>query len=133
MFLLSSLYVYYRRSDNQENTPMPSHLENVKPKRESLLQIRTCPPSPQCFSAAHEPIKTTPLKASKFKLTVCEQLLFGGSADISYLLLFLYFPFFVFSFFFHSLWKGKAKKLSSATRFHPLTRLTSGSIVKIVY
>lgn len=63
-----------KRGDNQENTPMPSHFENVKSKRESLLQIRTCPPSPQCFSAAHEPTKTTPLKASMFKLTEKESL-----------------------------------------------------------
>lgn len=109
MFLFSSLYVYHRRGDNQENTPMPSHFENVKSKRESLLQIRTCPPSPQCFSAAHEPTKTTPLKASMFKLTVCEQNCFLGAVQIFHtLFLLLFFPF-SFSFFFHSLWKGKAK------------------------
>ncbi|KDP43467.1 hypothetical protein JCGZ_16754 [Jatropha curcas] len=55
--------------DDAENIPVPLNLENVKHKgEERLLQIRTNPPSPQCFSATRPPTKTTPSKASKSRL-----------------------------------------------------------------
>ncbi|KAM2263491.1 hypothetical protein ACFXTI_039767 [Malus domestica] len=58
-----------KRDDEAENVPIPLSLENVKRKGgESLLQIRTNPPSPQCFSATRPPSKITPSKASKSKL-----------------------------------------------------------------
>ncbi|KAM1369123.1 hypothetical protein ACFX2F_039750 [Malus domestica] len=58
-----------KRDDEAENVPIPLSLENVKHKGgESLLQIRTNPPSPQCFSATRPPSKITPSKASKSKL-----------------------------------------------------------------
>lgn len=64
-----------RRTEDTENTPISVNvvLENVKRKGEdSLLQIRTNPPSPQCFSATRgAPGKTTPSKLSKSKLMVC--------------------------------------------------------------
>ncbi|KAJ6692112.1 hypothetical protein OIU79_013963 [Salix purpurea] len=48
-----------------ENIPVPLNLANVKNKGdEHLLQIRTNPPSPQCFSANRAPAKITPSKAS---------------------------------------------------------------------
>ncbi|KAL5762761.1 hypothetical protein ACOSP7_019025 [Xanthoceras sorbifolium] len=51
--------------DEAENTPIPLKLENVKRKgEERLLQIRTNPPSPQCFSTTRTAPKTTPSKAS---------------------------------------------------------------------
>ncbi|TXG55782.1 hypothetical protein EZV62_017095 [Acer yangbiense] len=58
-----------RFDDNAENRPIRLKLENVKHKGEQrVLQIRTNPPSPQCFSATHPAPKTTttttPLKAS---------------------------------------------------------------------
>ncbi|GMI75761.1 hypothetical protein like AT3G52110 [Hibiscus trionum] len=47
--------------------PLSLNLENIRPKnKEGLLQIRTNPPSPQCFSA---PTKTTtPSKAPRSRL-----------------------------------------------------------------
>ncbi|XP_048442099.1 uncharacterized protein LOC103945874 [Pyrus x bretschneideri] len=58
-----------RRDDEAENVPIPLSLENVKRKGgESLLQIRTNPPSPQCFSTTRHPSKITPSQASKSKL-----------------------------------------------------------------
>ncbi|KAM1251433.1 hypothetical protein ACFX13_040391 [Malus domestica] len=58
-----------KRDDEAENIPIPLSLENVKRKGgESLLQIRTNPPSPQCFSTTRPPSKITPSKASKSKL-----------------------------------------------------------------
>ncbi|XVF22963.1 hypothetical protein REPUB_Repub12eG0216200 [Reevesia pubescens] len=57
-----------RRHDKAEaeNIPVSLNLENVKHKgEERLLQIRTNPPSPQCFSA---PMKTNPSKASRSRL-----------------------------------------------------------------
>ncbi|KAK2386343.1 hypothetical protein QL285_060253 [Trifolium repens] len=56
-----------RRPDETENMPMTLDLENVRQKREnSLQQIRTNPPSPQCFSAGLT--KTNPSKGSKSRL-----------------------------------------------------------------
>ncbi|OMO80823.1 hypothetical protein COLO4_23930 [Corchorus olitorius] len=50
-----------RHDHEAENIPLALNLDNVKHKREErVLQIRTNPPSPQCFSAPHAPIKTTP-------------------------------------------------------------------------
>nr|XP_011468820.1 PREDICTED: uncharacterized protein LOC101311806 [Fragaria vesca subsp. vesca] len=58
-----------KRVDNAENIPVSLNLESVKRKGgEDLLQIRTNPPSPQCFSAARPPSKITPSKASKSRL-----------------------------------------------------------------
>ncbi|KAL2330804.1 hypothetical protein Fmac_018385 [Flemingia macrophylla] len=57
------------RHDESENMPITLDLENLKHKREeSIQQIRTNPPSPQCFSAARGFHKTTPSKASKSRL-----------------------------------------------------------------
>ncbi|KAM5552299.1 hypothetical protein ABKV19_026920 [Rosa sericea] len=58
-----------KRVDNAENIPVSLNLESVKRKGgEDLLQIRTNPPSPQCFSATRPPNKITPSKALKSKL-----------------------------------------------------------------
>lgn len=58
-----------QRKKIPEAENMPIDLENLKHKREgSLQQIRTNPPSPQCFSAARGFDKTTPAKASKSRL-----------------------------------------------------------------
>ncbi|CAK7330799.1 unnamed protein product [Dovyalis caffra] len=58
-----------KRVDDAENIPVPLNLANVKNKgEERLLQIRTNPPSPQCFSASRAPTKTTPSKASRSRL-----------------------------------------------------------------
>ncbi|CAN0917458.1 hypothetical protein LINGRAHAP2_LOCUS30307 [Linum grandiflorum] len=62
-----------KRVDNAENIPVCLNLENVKSQlkdEERLLQIRTNPPSPQCFSAGHASAKTTttPSKAPKSRL-----------------------------------------------------------------
>ncbi|KAJ6777542.1 hypothetical protein OIU74_001509 [Salix koriyanagi] len=56
-----------KRDDDAENMPVPLNLANVKSKGEELLlQSRTNPPSPQCFSANRAPAKTsTPSKASR--------------------------------------------------------------------
>ncbi|KAM7264358.1 hypothetical protein ACFE04_002041 [Oxalis oulophora] len=55
-----------KRFDDAENVPISLNMENVKQKGEDRLllqQIRTNPPSPQCFSAQRPPFKTTtPLK-----------------------------------------------------------------------
>uniref|UniRef100_A0A251KFH6 Uncharacterized protein n=1 Tax=Manihot esculenta TaxID=3983 RepID=A0A251KFH6_MANES len=60
-------------NEDAENIPTPLNMENVKRKgEERLLQIRTNPPSPQCFSATRAPTKTTPSKASKSRLMVCD-------------------------------------------------------------
>lgn len=51
-----------------ENNPSPLELKIGKRKEgENLLQIRTNPPSPQCFSASRGPDKAAPLKASRSK------------------------------------------------------------------
>ncbi|KAA8520250.1 hypothetical protein F0562_014506 [Nyssa sinensis] len=58
----------WKRTDEAENIPISVDLKNVKKHKEmqSLLQIRTCPPSPQCFSADRGPTSaTTPLKVSR--------------------------------------------------------------------
>ncbi|PON81317.1 interferon-activable protein [Trema orientale] len=64
-----------KRTDDAENIPISVNLvlENVKRKgNDNLLQIRTNPPSPQCFSAtrggAPGRTTTTPSKLSKSKL-----------------------------------------------------------------
>ncbi|XWS35508.1 hypothetical protein CRYUN_Cryun20dG0003100 [Craigia yunnanensis] len=58
-----------RPNDETENIPVSLKLESVKHKgEERVLQIRTNPPSPQCFSAPHAPMKTTPSKASRSRL-----------------------------------------------------------------
>ena len=66
------IIVYRIRPDEAENVPISLNLENIRRKKEeSLLQIRTNPPSPQCFSANRGPNKTTPSKPSKSRLMVC--------------------------------------------------------------
>lgn len=72
--VLTNLYftVFCRRPDEAENMPISIDLQNIRHKREENLQlIRTNPPSPQCFSATRGPNKTTPSKASKSRLMVC--------------------------------------------------------------
>lgn len=60
-----------RRPDEAENMPITLDLENVRHKRENniLQQIRTNPPSPQCFSAGLT--KPNPSKGSRSRLMVC--------------------------------------------------------------
>ena len=66
------IVLFCRRADENENTPILLNLENVRRKKdENLPQIRTNPPSPQCFSEIRGPNKTTPSKASKSRLMVC--------------------------------------------------------------
>ncbi|PIM99308.1 hypothetical protein CDL12_28192 [Handroanthus impetiginosus] len=52
-----------KRNDDAENTPISVDVKNVKHQEaENLLQIRTYPPTPQCFSASRGPPKaTTPM------------------------------------------------------------------------
>lgn len=66
----------YRRIDEAENVSISVSLENVKRKggENSVLQIRTNPPSPQCFSATRVPGKTTPPSKSKMMTMVCTYL-----------------------------------------------------------
>lgn len=55
-----------KRVEEAENVPIKLDLENVRHNgKESLSQIRTSPPTPQCFSATLEPGKPTPSKATK--------------------------------------------------------------------
>ncbi|XP_016432965.1 uncharacterized protein LOC107759515 [Nicotiana tabacum] len=52
------------RNDNAENTPILVDVKNIKRKDEEILsQIRTNPPTPQCFSASRGTTKATPSKA----------------------------------------------------------------------
>ncbi|XP_030515358.1 uncharacterized protein LOC115729043 isoform X2 [Rhodamnia argentea] len=52
--------------EEAENVPIKLDLENVRHNgKESLSQIRTSPPTPQCFSATREPGKPTPSKATR--------------------------------------------------------------------
>ncbi|XP_057495370.1 uncharacterized protein LOC130780405 isoform X2 [Actinidia eriantha] len=54
-----------KRAEETENIPISLDLKSVKCKEgDGLSQIRTCPPSPQCFSAVRAP-KAAPLKASR--------------------------------------------------------------------
>nr|GMD34896.1 uncharacterized protein LOC109155727 isoform X2 [Ipomoea batatas] len=57
-----------QRNDNAENTPITIDVKSAKRTGDESLssQIRTCPPTPQCFSASHGPGSTkavTPPKA----------------------------------------------------------------------
>lgn len=62
-----------RRFDEAENIPVSLNLENVKKKGdERLLQIRTNPPSPQCFSVTRSATKTTSSKSSTYRSMVCK-------------------------------------------------------------
>ncbi|KAL3516510.1 hypothetical protein ACH5RR_023412 [Cinchona calisaya] len=49
-----------KRYDDAENTPVTINVKSIKRKEETLLQIRTCPPTPQCFSASRGPPNATP-------------------------------------------------------------------------
>ncbi|XP_030962564.1 uncharacterized protein LOC115983865 isoform X2 [Quercus lobata] len=63
-----------KKADEAENVPISLDLNNVKHKREeSLLQIRTNPPSPQCFSATRGPTKITPSKATKSRMMATQE------------------------------------------------------------
>lgn len=54
------------RNDNAENTPILLDVKNIKRRDEDILsQIRTNPPTPQCFSASRGITKATPSKALK--------------------------------------------------------------------
>ncbi|XP_022148728.1 uncharacterized protein LOC111017317 [Momordica charantia] len=54
---------------DSENIPISLDLEKVRHKRDdNVLQIRTNPPSPQCFSNVRGPNKITPSQASKSRL-----------------------------------------------------------------
>ncbi|PHT59696.1 hypothetical protein CQW23_02059 [Capsicum baccatum] len=54
------------RNDNAENTPILVDVKNIKRGVEDILsQIRTNPPTPQCFSASRGITKATPSKALK--------------------------------------------------------------------
>ncbi|MED6196373.1 hypothetical protein PIB30_046844 [Stylosanthes scabra] len=60
-----------KRPDEAENVPISLNIESIKHKREELLQqeVRTNPPSPQCFSITRSgPNRATPSKAPKSKL-----------------------------------------------------------------
>ncbi|XP_044491790.1 E3 ubiquitin-protein ligase BRE1A isoform X3 [Mangifera indica] len=60
-----------KRFDESENIPVSLNLENMKKKgEECLLQIRTNPPSPQCFSATRTAMRTTPSKSSAYRSMV---------------------------------------------------------------
>ncbi|KAL0339118.1 UNVERIFIED_CONTAM: hypothetical protein Sangu_1433900 [Sesamum angustifolium] len=50
-----------KRNDDAENTPISVDVKNIKHQEgaEGLLQIRTCPPTPQCFSANGGPPKSS--------------------------------------------------------------------------
>ncbi|KAL0374248.1 UNVERIFIED_CONTAM: hypothetical protein Sradi_3340500 [Sesamum radiatum] len=50
-----------KRNDDAENTPISVDVKNIKHQEgaEGLLQIRTCPPTPQCFSANRGPPNST--------------------------------------------------------------------------
>ncbi|KAI3445018.1 hypothetical protein Pfo_001683 [Paulownia fortunei] len=53
-----------KKNDDAENTPISVDAKNIKcQEAEDLLQIRTCPPTPQCLSASSVPPKTTTPKA----------------------------------------------------------------------
>lgn len=58
-----------KMNDDFENIPIALNMKNVRGKdEERLLQIRTNPPSPQCFSANRGTAKTTPPpKASRLR------------------------------------------------------------------
>ncbi|GAV67020.1 hypothetical protein CFOL_v3_10529 [Cephalotus follicularis] len=59
-----------KRFEEAENIPISLNMENVKHKGEDrLLQIRTNPPSPQCFSATRTPMKTNPSKVPRSRFT----------------------------------------------------------------
>ncbi|KAL1199838.1 hypothetical protein V5N11_013095 [Cardamine amara subsp. amara] len=69
-----------KRLDDAENipVPVPLKLENAKNKaQERLLQIRTNPPSPQCFSdnrkASLKPLRTKPTEMVKRKEDEAEE------------------------------------------------------------
>ncbi|XP_071729893.1 uncharacterized protein [Rutidosis leptorrhynchoides] len=52
-----------------ENTPVALNMKSIRSKDEKkVLQIRTNPPSPQCFSANRATTNTTPSKASHLRL-----------------------------------------------------------------
>lgn len=56
-----------KRYDDAENTPVTIDVKNIKHNEETLLQIRTCPPTPQCFSASRGPSNANPTPPRTFK------------------------------------------------------------------
>ncbi|KAG2668636.1 hypothetical protein I3760_14G001400 [Carya illinoinensis] len=58
------------KADEAESVPISLDLDSVRRKRdETLLHIRTNPPSPQCFSATRGWTKTTASRTAKSRLT----------------------------------------------------------------
>ncbi|CAA3029905.1 Hypothetical predicted protein [Olea europaea subsp. europaea] len=50
-----------KRNDDAENTPISVDVKSIKHKEEEgLLQIRTSPPTPQCFSATRKAYRSNP-------------------------------------------------------------------------
>ncbi|KAG5540809.1 hypothetical protein RHGRI_020893 [Rhododendron griersonianum] len=63
-----------KRAEEAKNIPISLDVKNVNGKEgDVLLPIRTCPPSPQYFSAGHAPSKATPLKASRSRPPVSSE------------------------------------------------------------
>ncbi|KAD4179356.1 hypothetical protein R6Q59_022911 [Mikania micrantha] len=57
-----------QKIQESENTPISLNMKIIRSKdEERVLQIRTNPPSPQCFSANHGASKATPSKAFRLK------------------------------------------------------------------
>lgn len=61
-----------KRNDDSENTPISVDVKNIKHlDAEGKLPIRTCPPTPQCFSAGYGNTKSTTPKPFKARPLVC--------------------------------------------------------------
>ncbi|KAI3755292.1 hypothetical protein L1987_55088 [Smallanthus sonchifolius] len=57
-----------KTNGESENSPISLNLKTIRGKdTERVLQIRTNPPSPQCFSANHGTTKATPSKAFRLR------------------------------------------------------------------
>ncbi|XP_024025896.1 uncharacterized protein LOC112090256 isoform X2 [Morus notabilis] len=59
-----------KKIEDIENIPISVNLENIKRKEDNILQIRTNPPSPQCFSATR---KTTSSKSKLMERGVLQE------------------------------------------------------------
>ncbi|XP_027161991.1 uncharacterized protein LOC113762644 [Coffea eugenioides] len=62
-----------KRYDDAENTPVTINVKTIKHQEETLLQIRTCPPTPQCFSASRGPSNATHTPPQAFKSRMPER------------------------------------------------------------
>ncbi|KAL8161752.1 hypothetical protein V2J09_013241 [Rumex salicifolius] len=56
-----------RSDDDGENTPISVDLKNARGFKTMEASIRTSPPTPQCFSATREPVKSSKAPKSRFK------------------------------------------------------------------